>query len=145
MTGAFLSIQRYDWCASLSHPSSCMLVNHGPSQQSCKEEYKPWKRGATARHYTSHTKTTLPTKKSVQRSSRQLDTRRPPDGRKETQTAVVCSCIPFIRSVQNHLARYSERRNKTRQTGEEVERQHERKGRPGVRQIREGSGEKGKM
>ena len=26
---------------SLSHPSSCMLVNHGPSQQSSKEEYKP--------------------------------------------------------------------------------------------------------
>ena len=30
-------------CASLSHPSSCMLVNHGPSQQSSKEEYKSWK------------------------------------------------------------------------------------------------------
>ena len=30
-------------CAPLSHPSSCMLVNHGPSQQSSKEEYKPWK------------------------------------------------------------------------------------------------------
>ena len=29
--------------APLSHPSSCMLVNHGPSQQSSKEEYKPWK------------------------------------------------------------------------------------------------------
>ena len=23
--------------------TSCMLVNHGPSQQSSKEEYKPWK------------------------------------------------------------------------------------------------------
>ena len=29
--------------APLSHPSSCMLVNHGPSQQSSKEGYKPWK------------------------------------------------------------------------------------------------------
>ena len=28
---------------SLVSPSSCMLVNHGPSQQSFKEEYKPWK------------------------------------------------------------------------------------------------------
>ena len=27
----------------MSHPSSCMLVNHGPSQQSFKEEYKAWK------------------------------------------------------------------------------------------------------
>ena len=34
MTGVFLSVPRYDWCTSLSHPSSCMLVNHGPSQQS---------------------------------------------------------------------------------------------------------------
>ena len=56
MTGVFLSVPRYDSCAPLSHPSSCMLVNHGPSQQRSKEEYKPWKRGATARHYTSHTK-----------------------------------------------------------------------------------------
>ena len=50
-----------------------MLVNHGPSQQSSKEEYKPWKGGATARYYTSRTKTMLPTRKSVPRSSRQLD------------------------------------------------------------------------
>ena len=27
-----------------------MLVNHGPSQQSSKEEYKPWKLGSTARY-----------------------------------------------------------------------------------------------
>ena len=26
----------------LSHPFSCMLVNHGFSQQGSKEEYKPW-------------------------------------------------------------------------------------------------------
>ena len=39
----FLSVQRYDLCVPLSHPFSCMLVNHGPSQQSSKEEYKPWK------------------------------------------------------------------------------------------------------
>ena len=37
--------------------SSTLLVNHGPSQQSSKEEYKPWKRGATTSYYTTHTKT----------------------------------------------------------------------------------------
>ena len=37
----FLSVQRYD--APLSYSSSCMLVNQGPSQQSSKEDYKPWK------------------------------------------------------------------------------------------------------
>ena len=47
-------------------------------------------------------------------------TRRPPDHRKETQTAVVWSCLPFIRSDQNHLARHSERGEKTRWTEEEV-------------------------
>ena len=46
------SVPRYDW--PLSHPSSCMLVNHGPSQKSSKDEYKPWKWGATARYYASH-------------------------------------------------------------------------------------------
>ena len=33
-------------------------------------------------------------------------------------------CLPFIRSGQNHLARHSERWKKTRQTEEEVGRQH---------------------
>ena len=43
-----------------------------------------------------------------------------PDDRKETQTEVVWSCLLFIRSGQNHLARHSERGKKTRQTEEEV-------------------------
>ena len=71
-------------------------------------------------------------------------TRRPPDHRKETQTAVVWSCLTFIRSGQNHLARHSERGKKTRQTEKEVGRQHQEMDRPGVRQVPEGSGEQGK-
>ena len=73
------------------------------------------------------------------------NTRRPPDDRKETQTAVVWSCFPFIRSGQNHLARHSERGKKTTQTEEEVGRQHQGMDRPGVRQVPEGSGEQRKM
>ena len=72
-------------------------------------------------------------------------TQRPLDNRKEMQTAVVWSCLPFIRSGQNHLARHSERGKKTRQTEEEVGRQHQGMDRPGVRQVPEGSGEQGKM
>ena len=72
-------------------------------------------------------------------------TRRPPNHCKETQTAVVWSCFPFIRSGQNHLARYSERGKKTRQTEREVGRQHQGMDGPGVRQVTEGSGEQGKM
>ena len=71
--------------------------------------------------------------------------RRHPDHRKETQTAVVWSCFPFIRSDQNHLARHSDRGKKTRQTEEEVGRQHQGMDRSGVRQVPEGSGEEGKM
>ena len=70
---------------------------------------------------------------------------RPPDDRKEMQTAVVWSCLPFIRSGQNHLARHCERGKKTRQTKEEVGRQHQAMDRPGVRQVPEGSREQGKM
>ena len=141
MTGVFHSVPRYDWCTPLLHPASCMFVNHGPSQQSSQEEYKPWKWGATARYHTSHTKTMLPTRKSVPRSSRQ----RPPDHHKDTQTAVVWSCLPFIRSGKNHLVRHSERGKKTRQTEEEVGRQHQGMDRCGVHQVPEGSGEQGKM
>ena len=72
-------------------------------------------------------------------------TRRPPDHCKETQTAVVRSCLPFIRSSQNHLARHSERGKKTRQTEEEMGRQHQGMGRPGVCQVPEGSGEQLRM
>ena len=72
-------------------------------------------------------------------------TRRPPNDRKETQTAVVWSCLPFTRSGQNHPARHSEREKKTRQTEEEAGRQHQGMDRPGVRQVPEGSGEQGKM
>ena len=68
-----------------------------------------------------------------------------PDDRKEMQTAVGWPCFPLIKSGQNHLARHSERGKKTRRTEEAVERQHQGMDRPGVRQVPEGSGEKGKM
>ena len=50
----------------------------------------------------------------------------------------------FITSGQNHLARHSERGKKTRQTEEEVGRQHQGMDRPGVQQVPEGSGEQEK-
>ena len=87
----------------------------------------------------------LPTRKSVPRSSRQSTTRIPPNHHKKTQTAVIWSCLPFIKSSQNHLARRSERGKKTRQTEEEVGSPHQGMDRPGVRQVPEGNGEQGKM
>ena len=51
----------------------------------------------------------------------------------------------MVRSSYNHLARHSERGKKTRQTKEDVGRQHQGMNRPGVWQVPEGSGEKGKM
>ena len=68
-----------------------------------------------------------------------------PDHRKEAQNAVVCSCLLFIRSGQNHFSRHIERGKKTRQTEEEVGRHHQGMDRPVVRQVPEGSGEQGKM
>ena len=41
--------------------------------------------------------------------------------------------------AKNHLARHGERGKKTRQTEEEVGRQYQGMGRPGVRQVPEGS------
>ena len=67
------------------------------------------------------------------------------DDRKETQTAVVWSCFPFIRSGQNRLARHSKRRRKTRQTEERVGRHYQDMDRPAVRQVPEGNGKQGKV
>ena len=55
------------------------------------------------------------------------------------------SCLPFIRSGQNHLARHSERGKKTRRTKEELGRQHQAMDRPGVIEVPEGSGKQRKM
>ena len=60
------------------------------------------------------------------------------------QTKVVWTCLTFIRSGQNHLARHSERGKKTRQI-EDVGRQHQGMVRPAVRQVHDGSGEQRKM
>ena len=122
-----------------------MLVNHGPSQQSSEKN-------------TSHGNEVLlqATTHLIQRPCYQRETpckdpagkwttRRSPDDREETQTAVVWSRLPFIRSGQNHLARHSERGKKTSQTEEKVRRQHQAMDRPGVWQVQEGSGEQGKM
>ena len=65
------------------------------------------------------------------------DCTRPPDHRKETKTAVVWSCLPFIRSGQNHLARHSERGEKARQTEKEVGRQHQGMDKPEIHQAPE--------
>ena len=89
MTGAFLSVPRYDWWAPLSHPYSCMLVNYGPSQQSSKDEYKPWKINEVLLQDTTH----LIQRPCYQRGSPCKDpagnrtTRRPPGG-KETHLSV---------------------------------------------------------
>ena len=144
MTGVFLSAPRYDWSAPLPHPSSYMLVNHGPSQRAPKKN-------------TRHGNEVLPqdTMHLIQRPCYQRGSpcqdpagnraSRRPDHRKETQTAVVWSCLPFIRSGQNHLARHSERGKKTKQTEEEIGRQHQGMNRPGVRRVPEGGGKQGKM
>ena len=66
---------------------------------------------------------------------------------------MVWSCFPFLRSGQNHLAGLAKTilqgtvkgGKKTRQTEEEVGRQHQGMDRPGVWQVPEGSGEQGEM
>ena len=70
-------------------------------------------------------------------------TRRPPDHRKETQTAVVWTCLPYIRSGQNHYARHSERGKTTRETEKEMGK-HQDIDRPGVCQVSEGREEQKK-
>ena len=142
MTGVFLSVPRFNWCALLSHPSSCMLVNHGPSQQSSREEYKPCKWCATARYYASHTKTMLPKRKSVPRSSRQSDHTMTSWHHKETQLqwyGHVSGSSGLAKTILQGTVKGGRRQGRQRKVG----RQHQGMERPGVRQVPEGSEEQG--
>ena len=145
MTGVFLSVLRYDCCAPLSYPSSCECLRiMGLYSRAPKKNTKH--RNEVLPQDITH----LLRKPRYQRGSPCQDpvgnqTTGRPDHRKETQTTVVWSCLPFFRSGQNHFARHTERGKKTRQTEEEVGRQHQGMDRPGVRQVLEGSEEQGKM
>ena len=66
------------------------------------------------------TKNKLPTRKSVPRSSRQSEHTKTSFLTIVEKRTLVSSCLTFIGSGQNHLARHSERGKKTRQTEEEV-------------------------
>ena len=69
---------------------------------------------------------------------------RRPHHRKETQTEVSWTVLLFIRPCQNP-SRHSERGKKTRETEEEVGRQHQGIDGPEVHQVLDGSGEQRKM
>ena len=69
MTGVFFSVTRYPCHIHL--PVYLWVVD--PHTRVLKKEWKLWKWSATARYYTSLTKTMLPMWKSMPRSSRQSD------------------------------------------------------------------------
>ena len=113
MTGVFLSVPRYNRCAPLSHlpytePHSRVPkknTSHGnevlPQDTTHLIQRPCYQRGSPSQHPAGNRTT------------------RRPDHRKETQTAEVWSCLLFIRSGQNHLAKHSEKGKKTRQTEDE--------------------------
>ena len=84
----------------LPYPPSCMLVNHGLSQQSCKEEYKLWKWGATQHTWHLIQRPHYQWGSLCQDPTGNQTTQRSPDHCKETQTEVVWvwTCLSFIRS-----------------------------------------------
>ena len=94
-----------------------MLVNHVPSQQRSKEEYKllhiSYKDHVTNEEVHAKIQQTIGPLEDVNIVKR------------HKLHAVLWSCLLFIRSGQNHLARHSESGKKTRQTEEEVGRQHQ--------------------
>ena len=87
--------------------------------QSSKEEHNPWNGGATTRYCASHTKTCYQQGSPYQDPAGNRTMRRPPDHGKEMQTAVVWSCLPFIRSGQNHLVKGGRRQGRQRKRWED--------------------------
>ena len=110
---------------------------------------KIWQTGEWPTPWTQYLVITLPKKGNLQQCQNYRTTSHPSKVMlkivlKEMQTAVVWSCLPFIGSGENRLAKHSERGKKIRQTEKEVGRQHQGMDRPGVRQVPEGSGKQWK-
>ena len=168
MTGVFLSVPKYDWCAPFIHCCLCFCLASFLWMSWLQHWLTMWisrvislmksKRFVGSvfcffllyfcrapKQNTSHGKEVLlqDAMHLIQRPCYQWGspcqdpagnqtTQRPPDHRKEMQTAVVCTCLLVIRSIsgQNHLARHSEIGKKTSQAEKEVERQQEWTGLP---------------
>ena len=145
MTGRFLSVPSYDWCPNI-HLPVCLWIMHPHSRVAKKSmshgnEVLP----QVTTHLTQRPCEVLPQVMThlIQRPCYQLGslyrdpagnqtTWRPSDHRKEMQTEDIWTCLLFIRSGKNYLARHSEREKK-RQTEEEVGRQRQGMDRPGGR------------
>ena len=140
MTGAFLSVPRYNWYVPLSHPSSCMLVIMDPQSRAPKKNTSPGNEVHCQDTMHPIHRPCYPWGSLCQDPASNWTTGRPPHHCKEMQTEMLWTCLLFIRSSQNHLARHSERGKKTRQMKKESGGQHHGMVRPGVRQVPEGSG-----
>ena len=89
----------------------------------------------------SHTKTVLPMRKSVPRSSRQSDHTKT-SWRKLQWYGHVSRSADLAKTILQGTVKG---KKKTKQTEEEVGRQHQEMNRPGVRQVPESFGEQGEM
>ena len=71
---SILSVPRYNWCAPLSHPSFCMhACKSWTLTAQLQRRIQAKEMRCYRSYYTYHTKTMLPMRKSVPRSSRQSD------------------------------------------------------------------------
>ena len=85
----------------MSRSSSSMLVNLGSSLQLSYKDH-------------------VINEEACEKIQQAIGPHGPPNHRKEMHMEVVWTCPLFIRSDQNHNARYSDRNKKTRQTVEET-------------------------
>ena len=133
MTGVFLSVPRYDWCAPLLHPSSCMWIMDHHSR-SPKKNTSQMRCDHKILHisYKDHVVSNEEVHAKIQQAI----------GSQEEDLNIVkrhkLQWYGHVFHCQNHFARHSERGKKTRQTDEEVERQHQGMGRPGVCTLKNG-------
>ena len=136
MTGVFVLVQRYDGCVPLSHPSSCMPVNHGLPQLSSKRiqamEMRCYRKVLRIL-YKGHVTNVELLAKIQQAIGPHED------------------LLTIVKRRKLLLYRHTSRASKTilqgivkggrKQTEEEVGRQHQGMDRPGICQVQEGSGE----
>ena len=116
-----------------------MLVNHGPSQQSPKEEYKPWElrchRKILHISYKDHVTNEEVRAKIKQSTGPHEDLLTIVKKRKLQWYSHVSGSLGLAKTILQGTVKGEE----DKQTEEEVGRQHQGMDRPGVRQVLEGS------
>ena len=144
MTGVFLSVPKYNWCAPLSHPSSCIACELWTLTTELQSGIQAMEKRCYCKilHISYKEHVTNDGHAKIQQAIRPQEDLQTMVKRCKLQRYGHVSCSSGLAKT---ILQGSKRGKKARQTDEEVGRQYQGMDRPRVCQVPEGSAEQRKM